>query len=75
MDGEVDWLELLEVGAALHLGFDVLDAPARIAVLLPELAGLVLAVLGDSAFQTSRLLLLCNGLLGRALKEAQAYGS
>ena len=64
-DGEVDWLERLGVGAVLHLGFGVLNAPARIAVFLAELGRLVLPELGDPPFQTSGLLLLGIALLGR----------
>src|SRR3954447_14277149 len=49
----------------LRLGFRVFDGPARVAVLLSELRGLVLPVLGNATVTERLLLLLCVALLRR----------
>src|SRR3954451_24514953 len=60
-DGEID----LRHAILLRLGFRVFDGPARVAVLLSELRGLVLPVLGDATVTERLLLLLCVALLRR----------
>ena len=60
-DGEID----LRHAILLRLGFRVFDGPARVAVLLSELRGLVLPVLGNATVTERLLLLLCVALLRR----------
>src|SRR5436305_10873878 len=60
-DGEID----LRHAILLRLGFRVFDDPARVAVLLSELRGLVLPVLGNATVTERLLLLLCVALLRR----------
>ncbi len=49
----------------LWLGLDVFDGPARVAVLLRDLRGLVFPGVGDAAFADRLLLVLCVALLRR----------
>src|SRR4051812_5833149 len=58
-DGEID----LRHAILFRLGFRVFDGPARVAVLLSELRGLVLPVLGNATVTERLLLLLCVALL------------
>src|SRR4051812_43401482 len=60
-NGEID----LRHAILLRLGFRVFDGPARVAVLLSELRGLVLPVLGNATITERLLLLLCVALLRR----------
>src|SRR3954454_16001843 len=54
-DGEID----LRHAILLRLGFRVFNGPARVAVLLSELRGLVLPVLGNATVTERLLLLVC----------------
>src|SRR6476620_2097087 len=60
-DGEID----LRHAIPLRLGFRVFDRPARVAILLSELRGLVFPVRGNATFTERLLLLLCVALLRR----------
>ena len=60
-DGEIDPRHAIP----LRLGFRVFDRPARVAILLSELRGLVFPVRGNATFTERLLLLLCVALLRR----------
>lgn len=64
-DGKITRLERLRIGTLLHLGFGVLQAPARIAVLLTDLGRLFLPAPRDFALLYRGLLLVGIVLLAR----------
>ena len=58
---QIDWLGSIP----LWLGLGVFGGPARVAILLSDLRGLVLPGVGDAAFADRLLLVLCVALLRR----------